>query len=434
MGEHFLGIERTGMRKNGEPQTFSNLVMGMVQFLVVAAPVTAQIPCGGYEVTAIIQAAKCPPFGYSPTLPSGLNDLGWVVGHVISCVIGPDVAFLWTPQGGLEGLEMPPGASQSRAIDINNHRDPQIVGTVDISGLGTRAFLIDGEDLIIIPPPDGGTFSSVAALNNQRQVVGSTADGTPFSKAYIWEDGVMTIIEPTFGPRSAARDINEAGIIVGWMGTGIGIDSHAFLWQHGVVTDLGLAPGTFSSSTKAINNSRQIAAGGTFDEDHPEGFISGGFFWEDGVWTFVGMLPGYDSMALTGLNDAGQLVGWSRDIQNGQHPDTGFIWQDGIMTNLNDLIPPGSDLQIQRAEGINSTGQIAAVGHDAAGDVVALLLTPVQGPLGDLDGDCQVGVSDFLILLSNWGSCENCAACPADLDNNCVVGVSDLLTLLGNWG
>ncbi len=53
---------------------------------------------------------------------------------------------------------------------------------------------------------------------------------------------------------------------------------------------------------------------------------------------------------------------------------------------------------------------------------------------GDLDGDGSVGASDLLILLSNWGPCDNCENCPADLDGNCVVGAADLLILLANWG
>ncbi|MEE9130843.1 MAG: hypothetical protein V3T84_12550, partial [Phycisphaerales bacterium] len=73
-------------------------------------------------------------------------------------------------------------------------------------------------------------------------------------------------------------------------------------------------------------------------------------------------------------------------------------------------------------------------GHDEAGDVVALLLTPVQGPLGDLDHDCSVGASDLLILLSQWGLCRDCDDCPADLNGDCVVGATDLLLLLVNWG
>ena len=58
-------------------------------------------------------------------------------------------------------------------------------------------------------------------------------------------------------------------------------------------------------------------------------------------------------------------------------------------------------------------------------------------PLGDLDGDCTVGVPDLLLLLGNWGPCADCKLpgdCPADLDGDCTVGVKDLLILLGNWG
>ena len=55
------------------------------------------------------------------------------------------------------------------------------------------------------------------------------------------------------------------------------------------------------------------------------------------------------------------------------------------------------------------------------------------GVLGDLDGDNIVGISDFLMLLGEWGPCANCNDCPADLDNDCTVGINDFLTLLANW-
>ncbi len=52
---------------------------------------------------------------------------------------------------------------------------------------------------------------------------------------------------------------------------------------------------------------------------------------------------------------------------------------------------------------------------------------------GDIDGDGIVGLSDFLALLDDWGSCvEQC--CLADLDIDGDVGISDFLLLLGNWG
>ena len=55
-------------------------------------------------------------------------------------------------------------------------------------------------------------------------------------------------------------------------------------------------------------------------------------------------------------------------------------------------------------------------------------------PLGDLDGDCTVGIFDLLALLAAWGPCADCENCPADLDGDCTVGILDLLTLLANWG
>ncbi len=52
----------------------------------------------------------------------------------------------------------------------------------------------------------------------------------------------------------------------------------------------------------------------------------------------------------------------------------------------------------------------------------------------DLNGDCDVNVSDLLILLGAWGQCADPDACPADLNGDGTVDVSDLLMLLGNWG
>lgn len=55
-------------------------------------------------------------------------------------------------------------------------------------------------------------------------------------------------------------------------------------------------------------------------------------------------------------------------------------------------------------------------------------------PIGDLDGDGQVGVVDLLLLLQAWGSCPDPPApCPADLTGDGAVGVADLLVLLGAW-
>ena len=134
-------------------------------------------------------------------------------------------------------------------------------------------------------------------------------------------------------------------------------------------------------------------------------------------------LPGFPRGRAESINDAGTIVGqsWAPGL-------TAFIWQDGVMTDLNELIPP--EFQILTALAINNAGQITGTAGGAPG-LAAFLLTPIDPPVGDLDGDCTVGASDLLILLTNWGPCKGC---PSDLDGDGSVGASDLLILLVNWG
>jgi hypothetical protein len=54
---------------------------------------------------------------------------------------------------------------------------------------------------------------------------------------------------------------------------------------------------------------------------------------------------------------------------------------------------------------------------------------------GDMNGDFEVNLQDFLLLLAEWGPCGGpCPpACPGDFDGDCQVGVSDFLILLAHW-
>ena len=49
----------------------------------------------------------------------------------------------------------------------------------------------------------------------------------------------------------------------------------------------------------------------------------------------------------------------------------------------------------------------------------------------DLECDGTVGITDFLELLSVWGTDPDG---PPDFDGDGTVGITDFLTLLGNWG
>jgi probable HAF family extracellular repeat protein len=87
------------------------------------------------------------------------------------------------------------------------------------------------------------------------------------------------------------------------------------------------------------------------------------------------LAPGQDSEALA-VNSRGQIVGWSG------FPDAlprAFLWQEGVMLDLNGLIPANSGWLLMRATGINDEGQIVGEGF-WNGLRRVFLLTPALTP------------------------------------------------------
>jgi hypothetical protein len=68
------------------------------------------------------------------------------------------------------------------------------------------------------------------------------------------------------------------------------------------------------------------------------------------------------------------VVGVSFGGANGSRA---FIWQDGVLTNLNDLVNVAPDVLLS-AQDINDAGQITGRVRDAAtGEILAFVATPV---------------------------------------------------------
>lgn len=379
---------------------------------ILGAPhvVFAQIPCR-YDVTVIKSDVDC--HGNLVTIPQGMNEQGVVVGYY-QCSAGNPKPFLWTPESGFTSIAPPPGYSSVQPVDVNDTL--QITGTMGCATRPCRAFLYDDATFLDLGVLPGATHSGGDALSRDAQVVGSSG-----GQAFVWDGDVMMALELPLGPDSRAWDINDSGQIVGRMGPSQ--SQHGFLWDGGKVVDLGVVPGGSTSQAIAINNLAEpqvVGYGQLPDATHA-------FLWDSGQFTDLGALPGYLRSFAFDINDSSTVVGFCRDPN-----DRAFVWHDGVMANLNDLVSADLGITIKRAEALDNAGRIAARGSGPDG-VVGWLLTPVEPPLGDLEGDCTVGFLDLLALLNSWGPCADCKACPADLDNDCSVGMSDLLILLSNW-
>ncbi len=393
--------------------------------------VHAQIPCE-YQVQ-IIHGPFCEPFGFPPTRGKGISKTGEVVGFYSACVIGPGRAFRWTEETGLVTLEIPDGFTDSGAQDIDTATG-WIVGAMTPQGqnVTTAALWIDGEaiDLGTLP---GGNYSHAFAINNGRIVGkwGNNVKGNPGIGAFLYQNGKMLDIHTDLGtPSSWARGVSANGQVCGWMGTTQSVDARAFIWKDGRVTELPAIPGGFTSEAWATNGAgTQIVGAGNWIDPDTRMIYARAFSYANGEMINLGTVPGHLTSYATDVSDQGVVIGSLASGAAG-----GFIWYEGTMVDVSTLIDPTTGVEVTGCSAINSSGQIAATGHDAKGDVVALLLTPVQAPVGDLDQDCSVGAADLLILLTNWGPCENCDDCPADLNGDCVVGATDLLILLVNWG
>lgn len=238
----------------------------------------------------------------------------------------------------------------------------------------SHAVLWKHGEIIDLGTLDGGYESVANAVNSRGQVVGAAANAVPDlspmsasnfgwtteTRAFLWQNGVMHDLGTLGGPDAVALLINEWGQIVGDSYTssvpspycaniGFPLTTGAFLWQNGKMVGLGSLGGTCTFAFD-LNNRGQVIGASTLAGDlaqHP-------FLWDRGVLSDLGTLGGSSGNAIA-INDAGEITGFANE--QGDQAVHAFLWKNGTTTDLGTV---GGD-PCSVGFSINARGQVVGV-------------------------------------------------------------------------
>ena len=298
-------------------------------------------------------------------------------------------------------------------------------------------------------------------LNNQGTLVGGADTAienqnncfNPFNyaidcylqHAFVWQNGILTDLGTLLtGSNSFAYFISDNGLIIG--GSDISTydpnsgqpEFHAALWSNGTINDLGTLGGTSSLST-GVNDAGQVT--GYAQNAIPDPFSIAGlgtqtraFLWQNGVMEDLNTLGGPDAFAQY-VNNNGQIAGvsytsFTPDPNTGLPPLHPFLWQNGTMKDLgnfggtNDFIGPF-------IYGLNSRGEVT--GQMALpGDQTAHAFLWNGEKLIDLNaGGGLGGTYSQPGALNDAGEVVGSATLPGDQTNHAFLWKNGVMTDLG---
>ncbi len=303
--------------------------------------------------------------------------------HIDNVAGGWDVnAAIFTSLGALKDLGTLGGRQgYARAInDVGYAAGYSYTDTAQVLG-----FFYNGSSMVSVGTL-GGTRSEAYGINNVGQVVGvstlpSESPNFGYRRAFVWQQGVgMTSLDTLGGRYSAALAINDAAAItiVGHSETATNGPTHAFAWTAaGGMKDLGSLGGADKESIAYGVNDFAAVVGGT--DGAGVSSAERAFIWDDtNGLRGLGTLPNSDSTVAYGINNLGVIVGQAITQATVQPYRTmqkrAFVYANGTMEDLQDLIPSTSGWRLQAAYSINEAGEIVGVGLNVDGDTHGFLL------------------------------------------------------------
>lgn len=298
----------------------------------------------------------------------GINDLGDVVGGA-QMADGRYRAFIVPAGGTMISLDTLAGSTGNWSFATGINDLGQIVGSSSIGGSfePMHAFLYTG-DIMTGLGTLGGRNSTAFSINNDGTVVGGAdITNTVATHGFVYANATKIDI----GLGTDLRAINDGGLMVGTM-------EPIFLFSDGIVSQTGSLGGN-SAYGLGVNNNAEIV--GTYLS--PATSRQHAFLYTGGQAQDLGTLGGAVSAA-NSISDSGVIVGTADPTGvdtidftfQGEPGGRAFLWKNGVMLDLNNLIPSGSGWTLTSANGINASGQIVGTGKNPNGQTRAFLLTP----------------------------------------------------------
>ena len=321
-------------------------------------------PAGAATITYTVKALGT--LGATESYATDLNNNLEAVGYINTPSTGTAAAFKWYHGSASSGFVT---GSTSEALGLNDLG--HVVG-YDGTSDSSIAFAFNTQRTYLLRGL-GGNCDKAVDINNLDIVAGSSyvsgncSTGTE-ERAVLWIHRTPHDLGSLkLGGSSAASAINYKQMVTGWTDVPSG-QVHGFFWRAGKMWNMGVLPSAVSSQGNAINSDGDVVGESTFSGGSYHAFFKGR---KAKTMVDLGTLGGLDSDAF-GIGRTDEVVGTSEVAPNVFHA---FIWESGVMRDLNTLIPSQSPWVLVAATHMNDYGRISGWGT-LNGTTEAFVLTP----------------------------------------------------------
>jgi len=270
-----------------------------------------------------------------------MNERGQVVGHV-RAADGWERAVLWEPDGTV--VDMAPGRNDLRVYGIDDHGRVAVNRHSGQLGYSDPAIWHDGELIELLGYGGTGSVAPVAPLNNRGEVVGTTTG----SRAFVWRDGVTTVLESPSGAATSAMAITENGTVVGTAADGEG-RSRTVVWEQGRMRYLDLGGITPELDRTDVDRHGTVVTNRTNADGTTYGVVAG----RHGTVRLRTL--GGPSSRVFAISDLGLVVG---EAQRRELWTVPVVWVLGVPVPLGDRLHGAAPAVGGSALDVNNRGQV----------------------------------------------------------------------------